>query len=285
MEKIVEGVFIEENYPGVIIGAVPMGEGVLLIDAPLRPDDGRAWLATLRGLKGGSDRMLVYLDSHTDRTLGGRVMESTIIAQESVYQEFENRPSIFKALVPETGTEWENCSGLSGIRWVAPHIAFTEKAGLHWKEKNIFLEHHPGPDEGACWVILPDDQIVFIGDLVTVSQPPFLENADLDKWEESLSVLSKDYKDFIKISSRDGVVTDKDVRSMDKFISGVNKQFQRMSRRRSKPQNTEKMVDKLLSSFNFEPRFSNTYHQRMQHGLLQCYTNRFYNLPEEQDND
>lgn len=285
MEKIVEGVFIEESYPGVIVGAVPMGDGVLLIDAPLRPDDGRAWLATLRGLKGGSDRLLVYLDSHTDRTLGGRVLESTIIAHESVYQEFENRPSIFKALVPETGTAWETCSGLSGIRWVAPNIAFTKKSGIHWKDKSIFLEHHPGPDEGACWVVLPEEQIVFIGDLVTANQPPFLENADIDQWEEALGILSKDYKDYIKISSRDGIITDKDVRNMDKFISGLNKQFQRMARRKTKPQNTEKMVEKLLSSFEFEPRLRNHYHQRLQHGLLQCYTKRFYNLQNEPEND
>lgn len=283
MEKIVEGVFIEENYPGVIIGAVPMGDGVLLIDAPLRPDDGRAWLATLRGLKGGSDRMLVYLDSHTDRTLGGRVLESTIIAHKNVYQEFENRPSIFKALVPETGTAWETCSGLSGIRWMAPHLAFTKKTKLYWKEKGISLEHHPGPDDGACWVCLAEDAIVFIGDLVTVSQPPFLANADLEKWSDSLDVLANDHKNDIKISSRDGIITDKDVRAMSKFISGLHKQFERMARRKNNPQNTEKLVEKQLSNFKFDPRFHNHYYQRLQHGLLQCYTNRYYNTPEQED--
>ncbi|MEJ2759675.1 MAG: hypothetical protein P8046_14440 [Anaerolineales bacterium] len=283
MEKIVEGVFIEENYPGVIIGAVPMEDGVLLIDAPLRPEDGRSWLATLRGLKGGSDRLLVFLDSHTDRTLGSRVLESTIIAQENVYQEFENRPSIFKALVPETGTAWETCSGLSGIRWAAPHMAFTDKAKLHWKEKTISLEHHPGPEDGASWVCLPEEKVLFIGDLVTVNQPPFLENANLHLWEESLGLLAKEYKDYIKISSRDGVITDKDIKAMSKFISGLNKQFERMARRKSNPQNTEKMVEKLLSNFEIEPRFRNHYYQRLQHGLTQCYTNRYLNPVNDQD--
>ena len=49
MQKIVDGVYLEDGFPGVMIGAVPLGEGVLLIDAPLRPEDGRNWLATLRG--------------------------------------------------------------------------------------------------------------------------------------------------------------------------------------------------------------------------------------------
>ncbi len=283
MEKIVEGVFIEESYPGVIIGAVPMEDGVLLIDAPLRPDDGRAWLATLRGLKGGSDRMLVFLDSHTDRTLGSRVLESTIIAHEDVYQEFENRPSIFKALVPETGTAWETCTGLSGIRWVAPHLAFTDKAKLYWKEKSIVLEHHPGPEDGACWVNLTNDKVLFIGDLVTVSQPPFLENADLEKWDDSLNILAKNYKDHTVVSSRDGIITDKEIRAMSKFISGLHKQFERMARRRTSPQNIEKMVEKQLSYFEIQPRFHNHYFQRMQHGLMQCYINRYFNTSSNQE--
>ena len=80
MKKIASGVYLEKAYPGVMVGAVSVDERLLLIDAPLRPDDGREWLNALRNTHHGSDRMLVYLDSHTDRTLGGQVLESTIIA-------------------------------------------------------------------------------------------------------------------------------------------------------------------------------------------------------------
>jgi len=275
MEKIGSSVYIENAYPGVILGAVPLGEAVLLIDSPLRPDDGRSWLATLRGIKGGADRMLVYLDSHADRTLGGRVLESTVFAHENVLKEFENRSSIFKAQAPEIGTEWENCTGLSGIRWMAPHVAFSEKASLLWKDTEIKLEHHPGPDDGAIWVILPKDETIFIGDLVSLSQPPYLDSADLSAWEESLDLLSKDYKKFTIISSRDGVISERDIRDMKKIISNVHKQLERMAKRKTNPQNTEKMIDKLISQFKFEPRFHNQYYQRLQHGLLQCYSLRY----------
>ena len=280
MEKIASGVYIEKSYPGVIIGAVPLGEAVLLIDAPLRPDDGRSWLATLRGIKGGADRILVYLDSHIDRTLGGRVLESTVFAHENVLREFENRSSIFKAQVPEIGTEWENCAGLSGIRWMSPHVAFSKKANLLWKDTEIILEHHPGPDDGAIWVILPKEEIVFIGDLVSLSQPPYLNNANLTAWEEALDLLMKNYKDFTILSSRDGVVSDRDIRDMKKFISNLHKQLERMARRKTNPQNTEKMIDKLLSQFNFEPRYRNQYFQRLQHGLSQSYAQRYLNLKD-----
>jgi cyclase len=204
-------------------------------------------------------------------------LESTIIAHENVNREFESRPSIFKASIPETGTAWETCTGLSGIRWMPPQIMFSEKTNLHWKEKYIYLEHRPGPEEGSIWVCLPEEKVVFIGDLVTVSQPPFLSKADLPAWEKSLNVLSKEYKNYTKISSREGVISDRNIRDMSKFISGIHKQFERMSWRKSKPQNVERMIEKQLSAFKFDPRYRNHYYQRLQHGLLQCYINRYLN--------
>lgn len=279
MEKITSGIYLEKDYPGVAIGAVPLGDGLLLIDAPLQPEDGRSWLATLRGLKGGSDRLLVYLDAHPDRTLGGRVMESTIIAHEKVYMAFEDRSSIFKPQLPETGTSWETCSGLSGIRWMAPHIAFNETACLRWKDAEIVLKHQPGPQDGAIWVVLPEDEVVFVGDLVTVTQPPFLAEANLDDWEESLNALAdKEYDSYIKVSSRDGIITDKDIKNMRKFISGVKKQLERMARRKNNPKNTEKMVEKQLDQFDYPAHFHNHYYQRLQYGLEQCYINQYLEI-------
>jgi hypothetical protein len=228
--------------------------------------------------------MLVYLDSHIDRTLGGRVLESTIFAHETVLREFENRSSIFKAQVPEIGTDWENCPGLSGIRWMSPHVAFSERANLFLKDTEIILEHHPGPEDGAIWVILPDEDTVFIGDLVSLSQPPYLNNANLTKWEESLDLLSKNHKNSTLISSRDGIISDREIRDMKKFISNLNKQFVRMARRKSKAQNTEKMIEKLLSQFTFDPKYRTQYYQRLQHGLLQCYDQRYLNKKDRSQN-
>ncbi|HKJ26089.1 MAG TPA: hypothetical protein VJ965_00500 [Anaerolineales bacterium] len=276
MKKITSGIYLEKDYPGVMIGAVPLGDGVLLIDSPLQPDDGRTWLATLRGLKGGSDRLLVYLDSHPDRTLGGRVMESTIIAHEHVYKIFDERSSIFKPQLPETGTSWETCSGLSGIRWMAPHIAFSKSTRLRWKDAEIILIHQPGPQPGAIWVNLPEEEVLFIGDLVTVTQPPFLAEADLEAWEESLNALmEKEYNSYIKISSRDGVVNDKDIRDMRKFIGSVKKHLERMARRKNNSSAVEKLINKFLGQFDYPAHLHNHYYQRLHYGLEQCYINQY----------
>jgi glyoxylase-like metal-dependent hydrolase (beta-lactamase superfamily II) len=280
MKKIASGVFLEKAYPGVIVGAVSMEDGLLLIDAPLRPDDGREWLNTLRNLYGGSDRMLVYLDSHTDRTLGGQVLESTIIAHKSVFRKFDSRTTIFKAHIHESGDVWETCTGLSGIRWAPPQLAFSQETKLLWGDDEIILEHHPGPDDGAIWVIVPEVGVVFIGDLVTMSQPPFLGQADLPAWEGSLEILNKKYKDFKKVSSRDGLVEEEDIKAMKKYLSGVNKQLERLNRRKAKPQDTEKFVEKQMSTFDFDPRYRSHYYQRLKYGLMHCFARQYLEMED-----
>ena len=64
MKKVASGVYIEDSYPGVTIGAVVLEKGIVLIDAPLRPDDGYAWQNSLRELGNSPNRLLVNLDSH-----------------------------------------------------------------------------------------------------------------------------------------------------------------------------------------------------------------------------
>jgi hypothetical protein len=280
MKKIATGVYLEKAYPGVIVGAAAVEDGLLLIDAPLRPDDGREWLNTMRNLHGGGDRVLIYLDAHTDRTLGGQVLESTIIAHQSVQKNLSQRPAIFKAHVLESGDAWETCTGLSGIRWAAPQISFTQEAKLRWGDAEIILEHHPGPDVGAVWVIIPEAETVFIGDLVTLSQPPFLSQANLPEWENSLDLLSKKYKGFTKVSSRDGVIDDNDIKTMKKFISGVHRQLERLNRRKAKPQDTEKFVEKHVSSFAFDPRYRNHYYQRLKYGLMHCFARQYLKMDD-----
>jgi glyoxylase-like metal-dependent hydrolase (beta-lactamase superfamily II) len=276
MKKILTGIYIENSYPGVTVGALVFPKGTILIDAPILPDDGHAWLKALHEEGGGDNRLLVNLDSHPDRTLGARAMEATVIAHEAVSKVFEQRPSIFKAQVSESGAEWEACTGLSGLRWVSPNIAFTEKSKLEWGDDDVFVEHHPGPEKGASWVVLPGRGAVFVGDAVPVKQPPFLARANPETWMEELDLLlSSEYKDYKIISGRGGLVKEKDIRDLRKFLGNVHKQLQRLARRKSSPQATEKLVDKLLVSIEAPAKNRTFFAQRLKFGLSRCYSHTY----------
>src|SRR3990172_6745892 len=57
MRKLRSNVYLETRYPGVALGAVASDDGLLLVDAPLRGDDAREWLAPV-GAGGGASGIL-----------------------------------------------------------------------------------------------------------------------------------------------------------------------------------------------------------------------------------
>ena len=150
MHAIVDNIYIGDQFPGATLGVINMPHGLIQVDAPPSPEDGRAWRAALLNLGGGSERLLVNLDAHPDRTLGDRAMDCTIVAQEKTAHVFRTRPTTFKAQGEETGSDWESIPGLGNIRWVTPEITFSHQMAIHWGDSSVILEHHPGPTAGAA---------------------------------------------------------------------------------------------------------------------------------------
>ncbi|MDP2994037.1 MAG: hypothetical protein Q8N46_02825, partial [Anaerolineales bacterium] len=93
MHSIATDIYIDDQYPGATLGVIYLTHGLIQIDAPPSPEDGRAWRAALLNLGGGSERLLVNLDAHPDRTLGARAMDCTIVAQEKTAHVFRTRPT------------------------------------------------------------------------------------------------------------------------------------------------------------------------------------------------
>ena len=276
MDSISNQVFIEEQYPGVTLGVISNSYGLIQIDAPPSPEDGRSWRAALMGLGSGPERVLINLDPHPDRTLGARAMDCSVIAHEKTAQVFRNRPSTFKAQGDETGAAWETLSGLTGIRWVAPEISFTRTMTLHWGDTPILLESRPGPHPGAIWVVIPKEKIVFVGDIVLKNQPPFLAQANLPVWLEELNLLqSKEYGDFTIVSGRDGIVSAAVIKSQVDFIKDLHKRLEKLSKRKQKPDMTESLVQPLVSKFKASTARQKQFSQRLRYGLRHYYTRHY----------
>lgn len=276
MQEIGEGIYYEDSFPGVTLGALFFSQGMVIIDAPLRTEDARSWRSMLMNQYGWSNRFLVSLDSHPDRTLGLRAMESTIVTHQETAEVFGGRPTIFKGEDVKTGSDWEFYNEVIGMRWVVPGITFNQRLSLHWNSSEIILEHHPGPTAESIWVILPEEQVVFVGDTVVLNQPPFLANADLEIWVEELELLMKSYQNYVIICGRGGPVKMEDMHELRKFLRNVMRRMERMVNKKTLPEATEKMVPSLLSKFSFPSLYKTKYTKRLEYGLYQCYLQRYF---------
>ena len=276
MQSLARHVYMEDHFPGVTLGAILLEDGLIQVDAPPSPEDVRTWRGALMTLGGGSHRILVNLDAHPDRTLGARAMDCMVMAQEKTVAVFRSRPTTFKAQGDETGSDWENIPGLSSIRWVFPELTFDEGITLHWGEMTVKVEYHPGPATGASWVILPELQIVFVGDAVLRNQPPFLANADLPAWLDTLSLLgSPAFKGWQVVSGRSGLVEADSIRSQIHFLKMAQTKIGKFAQKKPSLEALDDLAKTLLGEFKVANKYQAKYLRRLKHGIYQYYIHNF----------
>jgi cyclase len=275
MKALANQVYIEEQYPGVTLGAIALAHGLIQIDAPPSPEDTRSWRAALLGLNSGVERILINLDGHPDRTLGARAMECTIVAHEKTAETFRSRPNTFKAQGEETGADWESVVGLGSIRWAPPEISFTSRMAIEWSNFPVILEHHPGPTAGACWVILPEAKIVFVGDLVVKNQPPFIASANLAEWIKTLDQLLATYPDYAIVSGRGGIVSPADVQVQRAKISSIHQLLEELSRKQAGLDAIDGLIPRLMDDMNAPAERQKAYFQRLSHGLRHYFVRHY----------
>ena len=278
MHQIARGIFYEDSYLGVTLGGLVFPHGTIMIDAPLRAEDSRSWRSALSNQRGGANRLLVNLDAHLDRTLGDRALDSTVLAHQKTVQVFRNRPTIFKGQTMESGATWETYNDAIGMRWAVPDIAFSQNMLLFWGGPEVVLEYHPGPAPGAMWVIVPEEKVVFVGDAVTVNQPPFLANADLPVWVETLDLLISEYSDYLIISGRGGPAANEVIRAQYHFLQEVLDNLDRLAIGNALPEATEEFVPEMIRKLKIPPELRERYRQRLRYGLYQYYTRRYRSM-------
>jgi glyoxylase-like metal-dependent hydrolase (beta-lactamase superfamily II) len=276
IQEIASDVYIEEQYPGVILGVISLPHGLVQIDAPPSPEDGRSWRASLLNLNSASERILVNLDAHPDRTLGVRAMECTVIAHEKTVQAFRNRPNTFKAQGDETGADWESVSGIGSVRWSLPEISFTNRMTVEWNDQQVVLEHHPGPTPGASWVIVPGPKVVFVGDLVLKDQPPFIAFCNLTEWLESLDVLLTKYKDYTVVSGRSGIVSQAVVRAQRELLVSIEEKLDALAQKRAGAEALEPVCQELLATIKAPADRQKQFARRLIYGLRHYYLRRYH---------
>lgn len=276
MQEISPHIYIENSYAGVTLGAINWPHGLILIDSPFRAEDTRSWRSALLNLGGGVDRMLVSLDAHTDRTLGVRAMECTVVGHEKLLQVFRNRPQTFKPQLHITGSEWELHSAPGPVRWAPPDITFTDEMRIHWNTSPLVLETHPGPATGSIWAVLPQQNIVFVGDTVVISQPPFIAFSDLPAWISTLeTLLTPTYQNYLIVSGRDGLVTQNQARDLMMYLTTIHHKLEALAESKGSPEDVETFLPDLLRRYNPPPGKQEHYRSRLRYGLHQYFIRHY----------
>jgi len=183
---------LQELAPGVVaytaegdpnVGAVIGDDAVLAIDARATPVHAREWLEVLRGITDKPVRYLFLTHYHAVRVLGASAFDAEwVIAHEGTRQwilergeqDFESETRRFPRLFRDV----ESIPGLTH-----PNVAFADTLRLDLGGREVELHHvGRGHTAGDACVWLPNEQILFSGDLVEARAAPYMGDAFIEEW-------------------------------------------------------------------------------------------------------
>jgi len=191
MQEIAPGVYVKGDYEGANVGCILTDAGAIVVDTPLIPADGKAWAAEVAKL---TDKVLYVFntDHHRAHILGNQYFQAPVIAHEEAWKEIsgyketfiERTKNIFKKQ-PEIAAQFDE------ITLKKPEISFTQRLYLKKGGREVHFCYLGGHTPATSGVWLPNERILFTGDVVVVGEHPSLGQSISKEWLEVLTRLRK----------------------------------------------------------------------------------------------
>ncbi len=276
MEEIANNVFIENNYPNVVLGVLKLDHGLLMVDAPFRGPNLMSWRKKLISLGGGIDKILVMLDSHIDRTLGIPAMEFKVLGHQNVVDIIGKRPTTARGQDVDAGADWEADDLPENIHWALPDITYKDELLIYWNDEPVIITHQPGAHIAGSWVRYNAEKVIFVGDSVVVNQPPFLAWSDLDIWLQELDWLkSEAFNGYKIVSGRNAVVKPHWIDQLVDFLTAIKARIPTLAMRDGRVEAITDAVSQLIKELDYEKTLTDPYVNRLVWGL-EHYLQRHY---------
>lgn len=272
MQKLANGVYAESDFQGVTVGAVVTEQGIVCVDTPTHPADARRWRLKLAQLSQKPIQYVVNLDHHRDRVIGNQWFEAPVIAHEAASERIRAYPEQFRVALSESGADADLAGELAGVKLVPPQLTFTQELILHKGGRELFVEHRGGAAPGASWVHLPDAKVLFVGDLLTLGAPPFLAEADIDRWLELLGDLRRArYRGYTFVPGRGPATDQSALKGFASYLSTVVRKVRRFHASDRPKTDLDQLVPSLLTAFNASNGLRDLYARRIRFGLEHLY--------------
>ncbi len=189
-------IFIEDHLYFSTIGAVRTERGWICIDTPADPLDAIRWRQTLQTIAPLPILAVIYTDASRDRVLGTAILleerPGLVIAHHQAFERIKSHGEMGRQQVMDTLInlgQSESAEILSRTPLVLPNLTFSDRLVLNFGSPVLILEHVDGASPGQIWVRIPEHDVVFVGDTVTLNAHPNLSEADLERWLEQLRQL------------------------------------------------------------------------------------------------
>jgi len=273
LEQIGDGVYAAIHKPGGQAisngGFVDLGEEVLVFDSFLSVAAASDLKKAVGELTGKPVRWVVNSHSHNDHIRGNQVFvpEASIVStpeirdyllehghKEAVEEQSfaPGRMAVFQNNLNDAKTEAEIQDAKMWLGYfeamvesypvlsiTPPDVVFNDTMTIYGSRRTVTLiEFHHGHMESDIILYLPEDKILFTGDLVFVEMHPFLADGDPTGLSKTLSELM-DWPVDVVVPGHGEVGNREDIEAMIGYIDMVKSLAETLMKQERKPENID----------------------------------------------
>jgi glyoxylase-like metal-dependent hydrolase (beta-lactamase superfamily II) len=278
MDKLTPHVYVESGYRGCTVGAILTPQGVVCVDTPLLPADARSWRSQLATLTDLPILYTLYTDGHRDRVLGQQWLGGLVVAHEATWEKLRSYGDAMRQQVVEF---LSHHNAIEAAEELARHLqlglpSLTVSDGgsltLHLGKPQIVIRPVGGATPGSVWVELPDQAVVFTGDLVTTSTHPFMSEAHTAKWLERLSELrDPNYFATKMVPGRGGGYKRSDTQKVVDYLTEMRKRVREMMTERRGKFDPAELLPEFIDRFPIPGDEHERVQRRIRTGLEKVY--------------
>lgn len=187
-DKLADGVYAytAEGDPntGIIIG----DDGVMVIDTQATPDMAQDVIRRVREVTDKPIKYVVLSHYHAVRVMGASAYNAEhIIASQATYDLIVERGQFdFDSEVGRFPRLFQGVESVPGLTW--PTLTFETSMTLWMGKRRVELKHiGRGHTKGDIVVWLPEEKVLFSGDLVEFGATPYTGDAYLSDWPQTLA--------------------------------------------------------------------------------------------------
>lgn len=193
MRQLAPNVYVHATSTGVNVGAILTSGGLVYIDAPMMPEEARAWRQNLAELTGAEPAYLINTDYHGGHAVGDPLLGGTLVAHEAMWKHLTGMSESYRQKILD---KWQKdypneFAEIRTLAFARPELTFLGRMTLYCGDTTLQLIHVGGHTPATSMVYLPEARILFTGDILVLERYPYLGDANTKEWLEALTLIRR----------------------------------------------------------------------------------------------
>ncbi len=206
------------NSFGANAGIIVCKDGIVVIDTLTSAKEAQRFISDIRKVSDKPVRYVINTHYHLDHSFGNAEFEkmgAIIISHEYDKKNLQNNG---ETTLKNAGAYGLSESDMEGTKLAYPSLTFTDRMYITIDGQRVELIY-PGPSHtnGSIIVYLPDNKILFAGDILFTGYHPFLAEGDIGSWTKALDFIMSMDADII-IPGHGPVSGKRDLQDMKEYL-------------------------------------------------------------------